>query len=641
MFDFVRKHNRIMQFMLFLLVVPSFLLFGIEGYTRLSDKGATVAEVAGRDITAAEWDYAHKQEVDRIRGSNPRVDIKQLDTPQAKYATLERMVRERVLEAASTDLGLATGDQRLRRALELDPTIASMRSADGKLDRARFEQFAGQQGLSGDSLLAKIRADMSVRQVSNGVAATGLATPSVADLNLNLFLERREVQLARFSAVEYGTKFEPTDAELEAYYKEHQSKFQSAEQASVQYVVLDLETVKKSIVLNEADLKTYYEQNLERLNGKEERRASHILIQAAKTAPAEERQKAKARAEELLAAVKKAPESFADLAKKNSQDPGSATNGGELPVFSRGGMVKPFEDAAFALKKGELSGVVESDYGYHIIKLLDVKAPKQRSFDEVRPEIEADLKKQQAQRKFAEVAEVFNNTVYEQSDSFKPVADKLKLEVHSAEGVTRQGMPGSVPVLSNPKLLAALFSADSIEKKRNTEAVEIAPNQLASARLVQYAPARTLPLAEVKAQVKGRLQLARGADLARQDGQAKLKAWQADASGATFDKAVVVSRDKPQNLPATALDAAMRVDSDKLPGLTGVDLGTQGYAIIKVNKIQARDDVTTEVQQGQRNQYGQIWSSAEMAAYYEVLKARFKVKIKSPKPAKEGDAAAG
>ncbi len=642
MFDFVRKHNRIMQVVLFLLVVPSFLLFGIEGYSRFSEKGATVAEVDGHDITAAEWDLAHKQEVDRVRSANPRVDVKLLDTPQAKYESLERLVRERVLAAAAEGLGLATGDQRLRRALEQDPTIASLRTPDGKLDMARYKQFASQQGLTPEGLEAKIRTDLSMRQVGNGVVGSAMSAPSVADLNLNVFLERREVQLARFTPAEYGAKLEPTETELEAYYKEHVAKFQSVEHASVQYAVLDLETVKKSIVLNEADLKTYFDNNKERLSGKEERRASHILIQAAQSAPKEQRAKAKARAEDLLAAVKKAPESFAELAKKNSQDEGSAANGGELPVFSRGGMVKPFDDAAFALKKGELSGVVESEFGFHIIKMLEIMTPKQRSFEELRPEMEADLKKQQAQVKFAESAEAFTNMVYEQSDSFKPVADKFKLEARSAEGVTRQPAPGVPPALANAKLLGALFSADSIEKKRNTEAVEIGPNQLASARIVQYNAARTLPLAEVKAQVKAQLQAERGADLARREGQAKLKAWLADMSGAAFDKAsLVVSRDRSQSLPSALVEAALRGDAQKLPALVGVDLGAQGYAIVKVNKLLTRDDVTPDVQQGQRSQYGQIWSSAEMQAYYESLKTRLKVKIKATKPAKGTEIAAG
>ena len=222
-------------------------------------------------------------------------------------------------------------------------------------------------------------------------------------------------------------------------------------------------------------------------------------------APAADRAKAKAKADELLAALRKAPDSFAEAAKKNSQDPGSAPNGGDLDFFARGAMVKPFEEAAFALKKGEISNVVESEFGYHIIKLTDIKAPKQRSFDEMKAEIEADVKKQQAQKKFAESADAFTNGVFEQSDSLKPVADRLKLTIRTATNLTRQPAPGVTGVLANPKFLNAIFSPDSVEKKRNTEAVETASSQLVSGRITQYTPARTLPLAEVKERVRERL----------------------------------------------------------------------------------------------------------------------------------------
>jgi peptidyl-prolyl cis-trans isomerase D len=243
---------------------------------------------------------------------------------------------------------------------------------------------------------------------------------------LGAFFEKREVQIVNFPATDFAAKVSPTDAELEAYYKAHPKEFQAPESVNIEYLVLDLESIKRSITVNEADLKDYYTQNATRLSGNEERRASHILVNAAKDAPAADREKAKARAQELLAQVRKAPAEFAEVARKNSQDKGSAASGGDLDFFARGAMVKPFEDAAFAMKKGDISDVVESDFGYHIIQLTDIKAPKQRTFEEVRPELEADLKTQQAQRKFAESAEAFTNGCLRAADSLKPVAEQAQ-----------------------------------------------------------------------------------------------------------------------------------------------------------------------------------------------------------------------
>ena len=347
MFDFVRKHTKIMMGLMFLLIIPSFVLFGIDGYNRMSEKGAAVARVGGQDINQGEWDAAHKAEADRLRAQMPNLDAKLLDSPEARYSTLERLVRERVMAQAADQFRLTTSDARLARDLQDDPGIASLRRPDGKLDMERYRQMAASQGMTPEGFEARVRRDLSVRQVEAGLTQTGFAATAVADVALNAFFERREVQVLNFLSADFASRVNPTDAELETFYKANQALFQAPEQASIEYVVLDLESVKKSITINEADLKSYYEQNASRLSGNEERRASHILINAPKDAPAAERQKAKARAQELLAELRKAPDSFADLAKKNSQDTGSAAKGGDLDFFARGAMVKPFEEAAF------------------------------------------------------------------------------------------------------------------------------------------------------------------------------------------------------------------------------------------------------------------------------------------------------
>lgn len=627
MFDLVRKHTKILMGLMFLLIIPAFVLVGIDGYGRLDDKGAVVARVGGQEITQGEWDGAHRNEVDRLRASAPNIDVKLLDSPEARAATLDRLVRERVLAQAASKFNFTTSDARLARDLQQDPTIASLRKPDGKLDMDRYRQLVASQGLTPEGFEARVRHDLSVRQVEAGVVDTGFSAAGVADVSLNAFFERREVQIANFLAADFKSRVHPSDAELEAFYKANQALFQAPEQASIEYIVLDLESVKKSISLSEADLKSYYDQNAVRLSGKEERRASHILINAAKDLPPADREKARVRAEEILQTVRKTPGSFADIAKKNSQDSGSAANGGDLDFFARGAMVKPFEDAAFAMKKGEISDLVESDFGYHIINLTDIKAPAQRSFEELRADIEADLKKQQAQRKFAETAEAFTNGVYEQSDSLKPVADKLKIDIQVATNVMRKPVSGTTGVLSNPNFLAAIFAPESIEKKRNTEAIETAPSQLTAGRIVQYTPARTLAFNDVKSVVHERVVTAKAAELAKQEGASKLAAWKASPSSAAMPAAVTVSRDQSSNIPPAVMTAALRADSAALPGFVGVDLGTQGFAVVRVNKIHARPAPAQADAVQERAQYAQMWSSAENQAYYGLLKERFKVQI--------------
>ncbi len=623
MFDFVRKHTKLLMMMMFLLIIPAFVLVGIDGYQRFNDSAVAVARVGGRDITQGDWDFAHRGEVDRIRASMPSVDPKLLESPQARYATLERLVRERVLGEAADKSGLVTSDARLARDLQQNPSIAALRRPDGTLDMDRYRQLVAGQGLTPEGFEARVRRQLSVRQVEAGVLASAFAVPAVADVSLGAFFEKREVQVAVFPASDFAAKVVPSEAELEAFYNASRALFQAPESVNIEYVVLDLETIKKSISINEQDLKSYYEQNAARLSGNEERRASHILISAPKDAAAADREKAKSRAQELLAQVRKTPGDFADVARKNSQDNGSAPAGGDLDFFGRGAMVKPFEDAAFAMKKGDISDVVESDFGYHIIQLTDVKAPKQRSFEELRASIESDLKSQQAQRKFAEAAEAFTNGVYEQPDSLKPVAARLKLDIKTASNLSRIPAAGATGILANAKFLNALFGDDAIQKKRNTETVETGPNQLVAGRVAVYTPARTLPFAEVRTAVRDKLVVVRSGELARKEGQVRLAAWQANPADAAAAPAAVVSRDQPQGLAAKVLDVALRADPAVLPSVTGVDLGDQGYAVVKVNRIVSRSAPDQAAAQQARAQYAQVWAAAENQAYYGILIVRF------------------
>ena len=627
MFDFVRKHTRVMQFLLFLLIFPSFVLFGLEGYNRFREGGATVATVDGHGITQAEWDAAHRSQVERMRSSMPNVDVKLFDTPEAKYSTLERMVRDRLLQVAANQLHLGASDARLAAELQQNPTIAALRRADGTLDIERYRQLLATQGMSPESFEAQVRGDLASRQVMSGVGVTSFSSAALADVTLNAFYEQRQVQVARFAPADYVARIKPSDEQLEAYYKANADKFQSAERADIEYVVLNLAAVQKDIVVPEAELKTYYEQNAARLAGLEERRASHILINADKGASAAERDAARAKAQALLAEVQKSPNQFAELARKNSQDTGSAAKGGDLDFFGRGAMVKPFEEAAFALKKGETSGVVETEFGFHIIRLTDIKQPEQKSFESQRAKLEQEVRTQLAQRKFAEAAEQFTNIVYEQSDSLKPVADRLKLDVQHASQLGRDVVAGNAAT-NNPKLLAAVFSPDSIEKKRNTEAVELAPNVLAAARVTSYSPARTLPLEEVRARVHEQVVAQLANEQARAEGAAKLTEWKTSPDSAKLPTAIVVSRESKQAQPSALVEAALRASTQTLPAWVGVDLGSSGYAVVKVEKVLPRDAANASGLAREREQYAQWWASAEGLAYYKLLKEKFKAEIK-------------
>jgi peptidyl-prolyl cis-trans isomerase D len=632
MFDFVRNHTRLTLGFMLLLIIPSFIFFGVEGYRQFTDGSNTaVAKVDGRNITRAEWDAAHQRNVDRVRRQMPTVDVSTLDTPQMRSDTLDGLVRERVLLAAASAMHLTPSDARVKQIFVSDPQFAQMRNPDGSVNR----EILAMQGMSSEMFVQQLRQEFAMQQVLAGVTRTAVAPASIAAASLDPLLHRREVQLQRFDPVAYRSKVSPTDAEVEAYYKAQAALFKAPEQASIEYVVLDLDALGKGIAPTDEELRKFYADNTARFTAPEERRASHILIKADKDASAADRAKAKAAAEAVLAEVRKNPAGFGEVAKKSSQD-STAAQGGDLDFFGRGAMVKPFEEAAFSMKVGDISNVLETDFGYHVLTLTAVRGGQKKAFEEVRAEIDAELRKSLAQKRWPDLAEQFTNTVYEQSDSLQPVIDKLKLEKKTAT-VLRKPVAGATGPLASAKLLAAVFGNEAVANKRNTDAVEVGPNQLVAARVVSHSPERTQPLSDVGAMVRERLIEQQSAGLARKDGLERLAALQ-KSPGESLPTTVTVSRAQSQGLPKAVMDTVLRADAAKLPVALGVDLQAQGYVVLRVTKLLPRDPAPGG-EESLRGQYAQAWAAAEAEAYLAALKKRHKVEIK-PAAALPFDAAA-
>ncbi len=620
MFDFIRTHTRLMLGLIVLLIIPSFVFFGIEGYSRFNDESmANAAKVGSRSISRAEWEAAHQRQVERMRQQMPDVDVKLFDTPEAKRRTLDLLVQDLVLRQAAAKMHTLPGNERLDRLFKSDPAMNGLRNPDGSVNRAIIEA----QGMTSEVFAERLRQDYAMQHVADAVQNTAFVAPTALTIDLDALLQRRELQYQRFDPSTYAGSVHPTEDQLVAYHKAHAQRFMAPERATIEYVVLDLDSIGRDTALSEEELRKYYDENIARYTTAEERRASHILIKADKDLPAADRAKAKARAEAILAEVRKAPSTFAEVARKQSEDTGSAGQGGDLDYFGRGTMVKPFEDAVFAMKKGEISDVIESDFGYHIIELTDVRGGQKKPFDQVRGEIEAEVRKALAQKRYAEAAEQFSETVYQQYDSLQPVIDQLKLQKHTAV-VGRTPAPGATGALASEKLLSAVFGHESLDNKRNTDAIEIGPNQMASARIVKYEPAHALTLDEVRDQVRADVVAEQAAALARKDGQARLELVRKDE--AKLPESATISRTQTHDLPREVIDAALRADVAKGPAAVGVDLGERGYVVLRVLKVLPREPLPGGDAQAQQ-QIAQALAAAETEAYLSALKTRYKAEI--------------
>lgn len=633
MFEFIHTHRRLMQWLLLLLIVPSFAFFGLESYTSMSNAGDAVAKVDGQTITQSEWDAARREQMEHFRQVfGAQFDAKMFDTPEAKQEILNNLIAQRALAAEARRNKLSVSDQTLQQTIL---NMGGLTTADGKFDVERYKTILAAQGMTPAMYEARLRQDLALQQVNAAIQATAFAPDSLAKHLSELGEQEREVQQLTFKAADYASQVKVTDDMLKSYYQKS-GQFDVPERVKAEYVVLNADVLASQINVSDADIKSYYEQNAKHYGVEEQRRASHILIGVKKDAPEADKVAAKEKAEKLLAALRKNPGDFAKLAKQNSDDPGSAEHGGDLGFFGKGMMVKPFEDAAFKLKQGELSDLVQSDYGFHIIKVTAVKAASTKTLNEVKNEIANDIRKQLVTKKFAETGDVFSNTVYEQSDSLKAVADKLNLKIETVGNLSRQPDPAVSPAapFNNQKFLTALFSDDSLKGKRNTEAVAVTPTTLIAGRIVEYKPATKRPFDEVKTVVHDQVVLTEAAALAKKAGEAKLAALKAKDDASGFSATQTLSRAKNQGVKPVVFLVAMKADVSTLPAYAGVVLPNQGYDIVRVVKVLQPATVDQSKRQAERQQITAALAQQEMLAYIEVLKQKAKVEILKPINAK-------
>ncbi|TSE22979.1 SurA N-terminal domain-containing protein [Tepidimonas aquatica] len=632
MFDVFRNNMKLLMALLMLLIIPSFIFFGVQGYTSFRERAEPVARVAGERITRTEWEATHRREVERLVAAMPGVDRALLESDDSRRATLERMVTERVLTRAAADMRLLVSDRRLAAELLRDPTIASLRKPDGTLDTQRYQDLLRSQGMTAEQYEALVRAALQRQRLGEMVAASAWLPKASVELATAAWFERREVAVAAFRPSDHVAAVRVSDDDVRAYFEQHADDFRSPEQAVVEYLVLDRDALARTLQPSEDELRRYYETNVAAAAQREQRRAAHILLTLAPDAKPEDKARVRAEAERLLAEVRANPERFAELARQHSQDPGSAAEGGDLGWFGRGAMVKPFEDAVFALAKGQVSDIVETEFGLHIIRLLDVRQQPVEPYETMRAALADQWRQQQAARQFAEAAERFGNLVYEQADSLQPAAQALGLTVRRAT-VERQGPVGgdADPVLAEPAALRAIFDDEALARKLNSRPIELRGNRVLAVRVVEHRKAERQPLEAVATQVRQRLLAERARQAALDDAKARLAQWQAQPPAATALRApVLVSRQDGQGLPPKALRAALsaRLEGDT-PAWTLVDLGDDGALVLRVRRA-APAPVPAAQQDALARELTRLWGEGEARALLQALRQRYKAEVLVP-----------
>ena len=626
MFETVRSHRRWLMIFLSLLVFPSFIVTGIYGYNRFMSDELAVARIGGEAITTQQFEAAHRERLQQIRESlGENFDPTVFDTPAAREASLNALLGDEAVrkEAASAHVGVS--ESRLRQVIAAVPAFQD----GGRFSYDRYKTLLAAQGMSEATFEQRVRDDLARQVLLEGVARSAVVPATVSDRLAALIQESRLIRERRFRPEDFVSQVKIGDDAVKAYYDANRAQFETTESIDAQLLALTLDDVARQVSVPPAELRAYYEQNKASFAEPEQRRASHILLTVGDGGSASDKEGARKLGQELLARVRANPEEFGKLAQQYSKDPGSASSGGDLGMFGRNMMVKPFEDAAFSLKVGDISDLVESDFGFHIIRVTDIKGGEVAPFEQVKDKIEATYRKQQAQKKFAEAAEQFTNMVYEQADSLQPAADKLGLQLQSVTNVTRAGPARETPgaALLTPAVVQALFSDDSLNKKRNIAAVEAGGNALVSARVVEHRPARLRPLEEVSAQIRERLIREQAGRLARDAAAGAAEALRKTPTEAGFSPARPVSRVQAQGLSVDALRQIMQVPGDSLPAFVVAEApgGAQSVFWVLESRAPEKADEQTAVQM--RRAIEQQQAAADDQAYIAELKRKFKAEI--------------
>lgn len=643
MFDFIRSHQRVMQFLLLVLIVPSFALIGVSGYSNYVSGDHDLVKVGETAVTMEEFERARSNQLRQMQEASPGgFDPAVLDNPAVRAALLESLVDYRVLATTVADEYFTVSDAALRQSIASMPQL----QVDGQFSAERYNDALAAVGLTTRDFEQSQRFELALARVLGPVAqSSSVPSPVVAFLEQAL-TEARTVRLHAFSADAYVDAVNLSDTDIQSWYDENKQNFQIPEQVSVQYLLLDEDAAMANLPdISDQDLSNYYEQNKARFTQTGRVNLSHILINIPAGSTQDERAALQQQAQALAEQAQADPAGFADLAREHSQDSGSARNGGSLGWITPGTFPPALDRAVFALDQGDVSGVVEGHGGYHIFIANDVQPEQVQSLDEVRDTIRQEIRHQMGAERFADMATRLTSLVYDQQDSLEPAAQALGVSLSTAQGVTRDGLlPVSdagpdaasaskdAAILDDVRVRQALFSPQVLKEGQNSGVIEISPDTMLAVRVLDVTPAHVPELAQVSDRIREQLTVQRAHDLAVKAGQEQLAALldHDDAQGADaglsegFGEALTISRINAQGIQKPIVDAALAVSAESIPSYTGVET-FQGFVIAHVEAATTEAAADADALAALPLEMAQLWGQAEQEAVLKAMRVQAQV----------------
>lgn len=600
-----------------------FALFGVDLKSAAGNYAAKVdGETVPTDQVRRAWQQRQQQLQQMMRTELPPDLVK-----SQQAALLDQLIRDTLLTNRAQKLGYRVSDEDLAEQIMQFPQL----QVDGKFSRDRYAMLLRQQGRTEPQFEADLRSNMAINQLQNGVVQSAFVAPYELDRRFALEKQEREIDYALIATSDFAGQVSVTDEQIQAWYDSHKNNYLIPETVDLQYVELTRAKAESAVAVTEQELKDHYEQVKERFESPERRQARHILIT---TGDGVDDAAASRKADELAAQAKSGAD-FAELAKQNSKDPGSAQQGGDLGWAQRGMFVGPFEEALFSMKPGEISGPIKTQFGYHVIKLEKVEAGQVRPYDDVRAELEADYRTERSQSLFYDESQKLADLAFSSLTELDSVAKQLDLPLKTITGFSREG---GGELGADPGVIDAAFSDEVLTQGRNSPLVAVGEDRAIVLRVANHKPAVPRPLAEVRAQIEAQLKLQAARDAASAKGAgalAKLQqgaAWSAVASefGLTaVGKRYVTRQDTivPAAIVRAAFNASPSGVSEEKPhyGTTTTDDGN--YAVFAISAVRngAAGAQSANERSARQRQVAQQVGGGEFAAY--VAEAERKVKI--------------
>mgnify|MGYP005656588119 FL=1 len=608
--------SKLAKVILGIIIIP-FALFGIDSYLSSVGSNVFVAKVNGVEISGQQYQNSESLIKEQMGGANS--DPALFQSPQFKKAVIENLISAELMNQSINDNGFVISDEQLSNYIVGMPDFQE----NGKFSQERYDQIVQYNNLSPKKLEDRIRVQMATQQAKDSLNKLLYIPNEIIQPLVNLAYQKRDISLHEIKLDDYKKKIKPSNEDIQKFYDENTDSFVRPDRIKIEFLIYSVAGIVPTISITDNDVKNFFETNKDQFQADQQRNAKHILFAYQPGIDFEEKGRIRDFAQTNLNEIKKDPKTFESKAKELSQDIESAKNGGDLGFFSRGDMVKPFEDVVFSLKENEISDLVETEFGLHIIMLAEIKG-EEISFDKLKTQIKGELLYGKALEQYASSAEDFNNTVYENSENLDVASEKFGLEVQKSQWLT---LDDARKFFNNDAFANEIFSKESIDAKSNTLAIEVSPNNLVSARVVDFSPSALQPLEDVKDKVNEYIVGIQSQELIIEDGNQLVEDLKSNNTNIEWFDELVIDRIDKQGLSDPLVKKIFQVETNNMPAFAGFyDLSGE-YVVIKVNKV-INDNVEDELSLDlYRDEYETALRSAIQAAYVDDLKENADIEI--------------